>query len=285
LYEILETQLGAAGWHKGRNLEIDYRWGANDPARLVRNAEELVQSAPDVLLATGTAALVPLHKATSTIPIVFWGVSDPVAQGFVNSLAHPGGNLTGFSSFEPSIGTKWLQLLKDVAPSVTNVTVMFNPQTSPYNAMWMRSIEAAAPAFGVVPVQGSVHNDEDIRRIVTLLGTKSGSGLIVPSDSFTFERERAELIGSLATSNRLPGIYAYPRFVHAGGLIAYGIDLAEQVRQAADYVDRILKGAKAGELPIQAPTRYAMTINLVTAKALGLSIPPHLLATADEIIE
>jgi putative ABC transport system substrate-binding protein len=146
------------------NLEIDYRWGANDPARLVRNAEELVQSAPDVLLAAGTPALVPLHKATRTIPIVFWGVSEPVAQGFVNSLAHPGGNLTGFSNFEPSIGSKWLQLLKDVAPSVTNVTVMFNPQTSPFNAMWMRSIEAAAPAFGVIAVQGSVHNDEDIRR-------------------------------------------------------------------------------------------------------------------------
>src|SRR5262249_20729048 len=154
--EALETRLDAAGWHKGRNLEITYRWGANDPEQLARYANELVLSAPDVLVLFGTAALIPLRRATTTIPIIFTAVSDPVAQGFVASLAHPGGNLTGFSNFEPNIGSKWVQLLKEIAPSVTHVGVLFNPRTSPYNALWMHSIEAAAPGFSVSVAQVSV---------------------------------------------------------------------------------------------------------------------------------
>ena len=277
-----ETQLETAGWRKGSNLELIYRWGSK-PEIIRRNAEELVQLAPDILLAFGTPALIPLHKATTTIPIVFTSVSDPVAQGFVTSLSHPGGNLTGFSNFELNIGGKWMQLLKDIAPSVTDVAVMFNPRTSPYNALWMRSIEAAAPSFGMAAVQASVQSEEDIRRTIDPLGKKPGGSLVVPADSFTYEH--ADVIASLANSNRLPAIYAFPLFAHRGGLIAYGVDLAEQFRQAAGYVDRILKGDKPGELPIQAPTRYTMTVNLKTAKALGLSIPPNLLALADEVIE
>jgi putative ABC transport system substrate-binding protein len=281
--EAFEMQLGVAGWQKGRNLEMTYRWGASDPERLARYAQELVQSGPDVLMVHGTPALIPLRQLTTTIPIVFTAVSDPVSQGFVTSVSRPGGNLTGFSNFDADIGTKWLQLLKDIVPSVKQVNVMFNPRTSPYNLLFMRSIEAAAPSFGVLASQASVHNEDDIRRAISVLKAGSDGALIVPSDPFT--HDHAALIGSLATSSRLPGIYAFARFAHNGGLIAYGIDLDEQLPKAGDYVARILRGAKAGELPIQAPTRFRMTINLKSAKTLNLQIPSTLLALADEVIE
>jgi putative ABC transport system substrate-binding protein len=279
----LENQLDAEGWHKGRNLEIAYRWGASNPERLAQYANELALPAPDVLVTLGTAALIPMQKATTTIPIVFTVVSDPVAQGFVASLAHPGGNMTGFSNYEPDVGRRWLQLLKEVVPSAAQIAVLFNPRTSPYNTLWMRSIEAAAPGFGVSTFQVSVQSDEDIRRAFNTLLTKPATGLIVPSDSFTFER--AALIASLATDGRIPAVYAFPRFAHEGGLISYGIDLVEQLGKAAGYVNRILKGERAGDLPVQGPTRYTMTINLKTAKAFGLSIAPGLIASADEVIE
>jgi putative ABC transport system substrate-binding protein len=278
-----ETQLGAAAWHNGRNVELTYRWGASNPERLTLYANELVRAAPDVLVALGTPALAPLHKATATIPIVFTSVSDPVGQGFAASLAHPGGNMTGFSNYEPSIGAKWLQLLKEAAPLLTQATVMFNPDTSPYNALWMQAIETAAPGFGMSAVQASVHTDEDIRNAIGALRAKAGSSLIVPSDSYTFVH--SSLITEIALSNRIPAMYAFSRFAKDGGLIAYGVDLVEQFGRAADYVSRILKGAKPEDLPIQAPTRYTMTINLKTAKALGLTFPDKLLATADEVIE
>jgi putative tryptophan/tyrosine transport system substrate-binding protein len=281
--EAFETQLGVAGWRKGRNLEISYRWGASNPDFLARYAEELVQSAPDVLMVHGTPALIPLRQRTTTIPIVFTAVSDPVSQGFVKSVSHPGGNLTGFSNFDADIGSKWLQLLKDIAPSVRDISVMFNPRTSPYNSLFMRSIEAASPSFGVLPAQASVHDEDEIRSAISLLGTKANGALIVPSDPFT--HDHAALIASHAANNRLPGIYAFARFAQNGGLIAYGIDLEEQLPKAAEYVARILKGEKVGELPIQAPTRFRMTINLKTAKAFNLQIPPMLLALADEVIE
>jgi len=276
-----EAQLGVAGWQKGRNVEIIYRWGASDAERLARYAEELVQSAPDVFMVHGTPALIPLRKVTTTIPIVFTAVSDPVSQGFVSSISRPGGNLTGFSNFDADIGSKWLHLLKELVPSVKKVRVMFNPRTSPYNAFFMNSIAAAAPPLGVLAAQASVHNEDDIQKVI---GTgEADSALIVPSDPFT--HDHATLIGSLATNNRLPGIYAFARFAQNGGLIAYGIDLDEQLPRAADYVARILKGEKAADLPIQAPTRFRMTINLKTAKTLGLQVPDKLLALADEVIE
>jgi putative tryptophan/tyrosine transport system substrate-binding protein len=279
-----EMGLDEAGWRKGRNCEIAYRWGASDPERLDHYAEELVKSAPDVFLVHGTPALIPLRKANTTIPIVFTAVSDPVGQGFVASLAHPGGNITGFSNYDPNIGTKWLQLLKEVAPVVTNVAVMFNSRTSPYNAtLFMHSIEEAAPAFGVKVAQASILNDEDIRKTIAFLGSKLGSGLIVPSDPFTFDR--AALITSLAMSNRLPAIYAFRGFAHAGGLLAYGVDFEEQLRKAAGYVNRIMNGESPSDLPVQAPTKYELVINLKSAKALNLDIPEALLVTADEVIE
>ena len=279
-----ETGLDAAGWHKGRNCAITYRWGASDPERLAHYAEELVQSAPDVFLVHGTPALIPLRKTNTTIPIVFTAVSDPVGQGFVASLAHPGGNITGFSNYDPNIGSKWLQLLREVAPFVTNVAVMFNARTSPYNAtLFMHSIEEAAPAFGVLAAQATILGDEDIRKTIALLGSKPGSGLIVPSDPFTFDR--AALITALAMSNRLPAVYAVRGFAHDGGLVAYGIDLDEQLRKAAGYVDQIMDGENPSELPVQTPTKYELVINIKTAKALNLAIPQPLLATADEVIE
>jgi ABC-type uncharacterized transport system substrate-binding protein len=281
--EAFEMQLGVTGWQKGRNLEIIYRWGASDPERLARYAQELVQSGPDVLMVHGTPALIPLRQLTTTIPIVFTAVSDPVSQGFVTSVSRPGGNLTGFSNFDADIGTKWLQLLKDIVPSVKQVNVMFNPRTSPYNLLFMRSIEAAAPSFGVRASQASVQNEDDIRRAISVLEAGSDGALIVPSDPFT--HDHAALIASLATSRRLPGVYAFARFAHNGGLVAYGIDLDEQLPKAGEYVARILRGAKPGELPIQAPTRFRMTINLKSAKTLDLQIPSTLLALADEVIE
>ena len=283
LVGAFETGLGAAGWHKGRNLELTYRWGASNPDLLSRYAEELVRAAPDILLAFGTATLIPLHKATTTIPIVFSSVSDPVGQGFVASVSHPGGNLTGFSNFDPDIGSRWLQVLKDAAPAVTHVTVMFNPRTSPYNALWMQAIERTAPGFQVSVSQASVQSDEEIRNTITGLGTKPGSGLLIPSDSFTYQR--TAIIAALAIDNQVPGIHAFPRFVHEGGLIAYGVDLVDQLRNAGGYVARILKGDNPADLPIQAPLRYTFAINLKTADALGLSVPHGLLNAADEVIE
>jgi putative tryptophan/tyrosine transport system substrate-binding protein len=281
--EAFETQLGVAGWQRGRNLEITYRWGASDPERLARYAEELVRSTPDVFMVHGTPALIPLRKLTTAIPIVFTAVSDPVSQGFVKSVSRPGGNLTGFSNFDADIGSKWLQLLKDIIPSVKQVKVMFNPRTSPYNAFFMNSISAAAPLFGVSSTHASVQNEEDIQGTISVLGAEGDGALIVPSDPFT--HDHAALIASLATRHRLPGIYAFARFAKNGGLIAYGIDLDEQLPKAADYVARILRGERPGGLPIQAPTRFRMTINLRTARILSLEIPPTLLALADEVIE
>jgi len=280
---VFERGLGAAGWYKGRNLELIYRWGESNPDLLSHYAEELVGAAPDILLAFGTSALIPLHKATTTIPIVFAWVSDPVGQGFVASVSHPGGNVTGFSNFDSDIGSKWLQVLKDVAPPVTHVAVMFNPRTSPYNALWKRAIEQAAPGFQVSVSQASVQSDEDIRNAITGLGTKPGSGLLIPSDSFTYQR--TAIIAALAIGNQVPAICAFPRFVHDGGLIAYGVDQADQLRNASEYVARILKGDNPADLPIQAPTRYTLAINLETAKALGLTVRQGLPDAADEVIE
>ena len=283
LVEALETGLDAVGLHNGRNVELRYRWGASNPEQLSRHAAELVQGPPNILVAFGTPALVSLHKATTTIPIVFTGVSDPVGQGFVASVSRPGGSLTGFSNFDPDMGSKWLQVLKDAAPSVTHVAVMFNSRTSPYNASWMQAIVKSAPGFEVAASQSSIESDEDIRGVIAGLGAHPGSGLLVPSDPFTYER--SAMIAALALANRVPAVYAYPRFARDGGLIAYGVDLANQLRNAGGYVARILKGDNPADLPIQAPTRYTLAINLKTAKAMGLTMPIGLLNAADEVIE
>jgi putative tryptophan/tyrosine transport system substrate-binding protein len=235
-----------------------------------------------VIPAFTTPSLVPLWKQTRTIPIVFTSVSDPVAQGFVANFARPGGNLTGFANFEPNMGAKWLQLLKEITPLATHVSVMFNPQTSPYNTLFLRSIETAAQS-SITVTAALLQNVDEIKPTFVRLGREAGTSLIVPPDTFTYTY--SEQLVAAAADQRIPAIYAFRRFALDGGLASYSIDIGEQFRQAAIYIDRILKGAKPGGLPIQMPTKFGLVINLKTAKALGLEVPPALLARADEVIE
>jgi ABC-type uncharacterized transport system substrate-binding protein len=235
-----------------------------------------------VILAGTSRTVVALQRATRTVPIVFTNIYEPVAQGFVQSLAHPGGNTTGFTMVEATVGAKWLGLLKQIAPHLARVAFMFNP-SNPGPMQSYRSVEAAAPNNGVEAVKIPVHGPAEIEAAMTMLGREPGGGLIVPPDAFLSEYRK--LIIDLAARYRLPAIYGLSSFAAQGGLAAYGINVTEQFRQAAEYVDRILRGEKAGDLPVQQPTKFELVINLKTATALGLEVPPSLLATADEVIE
>jgi putative ABC transport system substrate-binding protein len=270
------------GWTESQNLRIDVRWNAGD-AELARiYAAQLIGLMPDVILADSTASLMVIQQATSTVPVVFFAVSDPVAQGFVASLTQPGGNLTGFSAYEFSVGGKWVDLLKEAAPGLARVAVMFNPEMSPQSQFYMRSIEAAAASVGAQAIAVPVRATADIEQASESFSPQPGGGLILLSDSFL--RLRLKLIADLAARHRLPSISTYPDFLKEGGLMYYGVRIG-QYRQAAMYVDRILKGAKPGDLPVQQPDKYTLGINLKTAKALGLTIPLPLLYLADEVIE
>jgi len=240
---------------------------------------------PDVILTTSTTNLTVIQQATSTVPVVFLEVSDPVAQGFVASVTQPGGNLTGFSMYEFSLGGKWLGLLKEAAPGLARVAVMFNPDTSPQSKFFMRAVETAAPSFGVQAIAVPVRTTADIEPALASFARQPNGGLILPTDTFT--RLRQALITDLAGRHRLPSIGAESEFAKAGGLMYYSanINLVTQFRQAATYVDRILKGAKPGDLPVQQADKYTLAINLKTAKTLGLTLPPGLLAIADEVVE
>jgi putative tryptophan/tyrosine transport system substrate-binding protein len=272
--------LRQSGWIEGQNLRIDVRFNADDAALARTNAVELIGLTPDVILAGSTVNLIPVAQVTRTVPVVFVSVADPVAQGFVASVRHPGGNLTGFSLFEFSLGGKWLDLLKQVAPSLTRVAMIFNPDTAPYSKFFIEVIEAAAPSLGVQPIAFPVQASADIEAALASFARQPNGGLITwGTDLFSF-------IVDLARRYRLPSISPGP-IVKDGGLMDYGpsIDLPSRFRQAATYVDRILKGEKPADLPIQAPTKYWLVINLKSAKALGLTIPETLLATADEVIQ
>jgi putative ABC transport system substrate-binding protein len=261
------------GWIEGQNLRIDVRWNAGN-AELARiYAAQLIGLTPDVILASGTTNLTVIQQATSTVPIVFVLVSDPVAQGFVASVTQPGGNLTGFSSYEFSIGGKWLGLLKEAASGLARVAVMFNPDTSPQFKFLMRAVEAAASSLGVQVIAAPVRATADIEPALESLARQPNGGLLLPTDTFT--RLRQKLIADLAVRNRLPSISAYSDFAKDGGLMCYSNDINTlgQHRQAATYVDRILKGVKPGDLPVQQPDKYTLAINLKTAKTLGLTIP------------
>jgi putative ABC transport system substrate-binding protein len=271
------------GWAEGRNIRIDPRWDARTADRAQVGAIELISLQPDVIVAHATGSLVALRQETRTIPIVFTVVSEPVANGFVQSLAHPGGNVTGFSNLEATVAAKWVEILKEIAPRVTRVAIMFNPQVTPTGALFARSAEAAAPTFAVTPVVVPVHETAEIESTIKKLGQEPGGALMLAPDAFVFRHHK--LIIEVATRYLLPTMYFNRDFVAAGGLLAYGVDPVQQFRQAATYVDRILRGAKAGDLPVQQPTRFELIINLKTAKALGLEIPPTLLARADEVIE
>jgi putative ABC transport system substrate-binding protein len=280
----LHQALQESGWVDGRNLRIDRRWAAGNPGRIEALAKELVGLQPEVIVGYSTPTVVALRKETDTIPIVFVQVSDPIGTGFIANLAHPGGNITGFSNFESSMGGKWVELLKETAPGVARVALMFNPETAPYvTSYYQGPFEAAAPSFGVQPSVNPVHNDLEVESAITALGREPGGGLVVMPDSFNIvHRER---IIALAARHKLPVIYPYRFAVMEGGLMSYGVDQVDLFRRAAAYVDRILKGAKPADLPVQAPTKFEFVINLKTAKALGLTVPPTLLATADEVID
>ena len=270
------------GWREGANLVIDYRYGADDSEQMRRDAAELVGLKPDVIWTSGGLGLLSLKRATHSIPIVFTTVYDPVGSGYVPSLARPGGNITGFTLGEFSMGGKTLEVLKEVAPQVSRVAVLLNLEQPPHVAMW-RSIEAIAPSFGVRLTPADAPDSDEIERAIEAFAREPNGGLIVLPSPIT--QVHRELITALAARHRLPAAYAFRFYVTSGGLVSYGIDPADQARQAAGYVDRILKGEKPADLPIQQPTKFELVINLKTAKALGLDIPTSLLARADEMIE
>jgi putative tryptophan/tyrosine transport system substrate-binding protein len=280
----LTDELAKLGWTDNRNIKIDYRFAPADHRRLQQVAEELVKSQPDLIFASTTPAVAALHRNPGTIPIVFVAVSDPVGSGFVANLAKPGSNITGFTNIEASMAGKWLELLKEIAPQITRVALIFNPETAPgAGSYFLAPFEAAAPLFAVEPIAAPVHNAVEMEATVAELGGHPGSGLIVMSDVF-FAANR-ELIIASASRHRLPAIYPTSYYARSGGLAAYGADSADLYRRAAPYIDRILKGEKPGNLPVQNPTKFELVINLSAAKALGLTVPPSLLARADEVIE
>jgi putative tryptophan/tyrosine transport system substrate-binding protein len=270
------------GWVEGRNLEIHYRWGGADPSRMRVYAAELVGLNPDVIFAAPTLALAELQRATRTIPVVFAQVSDPIGAGFVTSLAHPKGNITGFANLEFAVGAKWLELLKQIAPSVTRAAVIYDPAT-PSATGFLPLIDAAGRSLGVDVFIHGVRDTSEIESVINALAAKPNGGLIVLASALLTEKR--DLIISLANKSRLPAMFTFRYYAEAGGLASYGVDNHDLYRRAASYVDRILRGEKPGDLPVQAPTKYELVINLKTAKALGLAIPPSVLARADEVIE
>ena len=274
--------LSELGWTDGRNVRIDLRWGASDPDNVRKYAAEFVALAPDVILATGSVTVGPLLQATRAVPIVFVSVPDPVGAGFVDSLARPGGNATGFINFEYGISVKWLELLKEIAPSVRRVGVIRDP-TLAVGAGQFGAIQAVAPTFGVELSPVNVRDVAEIGRTVAAFARSSNGGLIVTGSALAVVHRA--LIVTLAARHKLPAVYFDRFFVTAGGLISYGANQVDQFRRAAGYVDRILKGERPADLPVQAPTKYELVVNLKTAKALGLDVPPTLIARADELIE
>jgi len=276
-------RLNELGWVAGSNIHIEYRWGAGNIDRVRLFAKELIQLNPDVLVAITTPATAALQAETHTIPIVFAQVSDPVGSGFVNSLAHPGGNITGFINIEASLSGKWLELMHEIAPQVSRVGFLFNPQTAPYARYYLDAFRAAGSALTIEPVEASFHNAAELEAVTAKLGREGGAGLMVMPDTST--GIFIQTIISLADRYRLPAIYAFSAYATLGGLLSYGIDFTDTLRGAATYVDRILRGAKPNELPVQLPTKFELIINLKTAKTLGLSVSPHLLAIADKVIE
>jgi putative ABC transport system substrate-binding protein len=279
---VFVQALQQLGWTDGRNMRIDVRWGAVDADRYRKYADELVALAPDVILAASSAALGPLQRATHTVPIVFANVADPVGAGYVDSLARPGGNVTGFALFEYGIAGKWLELLKQIAPALTRAAVMRDPTISLGIGQWA-VIQATAPSTGVELSLVNMRDASEIERDITALARSSNGGLIVTASPLASQHR--ELIIRLAADLKVPAVYFERYFVTGGGLISYGPHMIDQYQGAASYVDRILKGEKAADLPVQAPTKYELAINLKTAKALGLTVPPSVLARADEVIE
>jgi putative ABC transport system substrate-binding protein len=276
----LESGLLALGWMKGRNIQLEYWWAPGGQTDLRNRAAELVAGAPDLIVASGTSVLLVVLEATQSIPVLFTGVSDPEGAGFATSLARPGGNLTGFANFEPTISGKWLEILKEVAPHVTRVGILRYRDTLP---RFPPMFDGLAPSFGIDPVKIDIRSTDELEPAMSALARQSNVGLIVlPDPAFVTQRR---LIVELAARHHIPAVYPFPFFAEDGGLVSYGVSQYDQLRQAASYVDRILKGEKPADLPVQAPTKFELIVNLKTAKALGITVPPSLLARADEVIE
>jgi putative ABC transport system substrate-binding protein len=279
----LRQGLEELGWSEGRNLRVEWHWSGGDVERIRTTAARLAELAPDLIVANGTVNLTAIKQATRAIPIVFVLINDPVGQGFISSLAQPGGNITGFTFVEYSMFGKSLELLKQLAPGIARVAFMFNPDTSPYYSQFLPSFEIAARNSAVAVAGAHVRSEAEIGAAVAGLGAKPGGGLIVPPDTYTLVHRG--LIVEAVRRHRLPAIYSYRQHVQEGGLMAYGPDTADIFRRSASYIDRILRGANPAELPAQAPTKFEFAINLATATTLGLTVPPTLAALADEVIE
>jgi putative ABC transport system substrate-binding protein len=279
---VFQQTLEMLGWTGPRRPQINYYWNISSADRAKEATAELMKRPPDVIFAAIGPAVAAAKAATSTIPIVFAAVSEPVSRGFVQSLAHPGGNITGFANMEPTVGSKWLELLKEIAPEVTRVAVVFNPDSGAARPFF-NSMEEVAPRFGMQVSMAAVHDPTEIESAITTFAKQPNGGLINPPDGFSATYYK--LFIELTARYRLPAVYSVPTFTNAGGLVSYAASLIEQYRQAAGYVDRILRGEKPADMPVQQPTKFDLVINLKTAKALGLTIPAILQATADEIIE
>jgi putative tryptophan/tyrosine transport system substrate-binding protein len=275
--------LAELGWVEGRNLNIEWRWTGGDITRVREYATELVRLAPDVIVANGTPSVAALKQATTSIPIVFVVVNDPVAQGIIVSMAHPGGNITGFSFLEYSMVGKSLEMLKQVAPGTVRVAIMFNPDTYPYYALHLRSFETVARTLSLQLTAAQVRSSEEIDEVVAKLAQQPGSALLITPDPYLVVHRGA--VVRAAGQYRVPATYSYRQHVQEGGLMSYGADTVDIFRRSASYIDRILKGTSPADLPAQAPVKFEIAINLKTAKALGLDIPPNLLALADDVIE
>jgi putative ABC transport system substrate-binding protein len=280
----LQRGLYKFGWSQGSNLGIDYRWAPDDPVLVWKFAKELVELQPEVIVAPSSPVVATLLGQTRNIPIVFVSISDPIGEGFVASFAHPGGNVTGFTNFESSMTGKWVELLKDIAPGITRVGFIFNPQTTAGGGSYfLRPIDAAVTASKVKAVMALVHDDDEIEAAFAALAREPGAGAVLLPDVFTVAHHL--LVVTLAERYRVPTVYGYRFMAERGGLISYGVEVDNLFERAATYVDRILKGAKPADLPVQAPTKFELAVNQKTAKALGLTIPPMLLAIADKVIE
>jgi putative ABC transport system substrate-binding protein len=283
LVAVFRAGLRDLGWTEDHNIRLDYRWATSDSESIQRSAKELAALQPDLILSSSTPTTASLLQQTRTIPIIFANIVDPVGSGFVASLPRPGGNVTGFLNLEASMTSKWLELLKEIAPRVTRVAIFFNPSTAPYAEIYLTPFNAAAASLGVETIVAPVRDMTELDTVIAAQARDPNGGLMVMPDGFMFAHH-AE-IASLAARYRLPTVSSYRAFPKAGGLLSYGNDILDNYRRAATYADRILKGEKPSELPVQFPVKFELVVNLKTAKALGLEVPPTLLATADEVIE
>jgi putative ABC transport system substrate-binding protein len=266
-----EQGLARLGWIVGRNLEIDYRWDMNETEKARLAVADLLALAPNIILANGTQALAAAQQSTRTVPIVFTAVSEPVGQGFVASLARPGGNITGFTNLEPTVAAKWVELLKEIAPKTTRITVIFNPDTSAFAMLFYRAAEGASQKLGMQTILAPVHDDAGIEASLMAAGREPGGGVIIPPDSFM--SARSKFVVETAVHYNVPAIFQFRFFTAEGGLLSYGIDLPDLYLRSASYADRILRGEKPADLPVQQPTKFQLVINLKSAKALGLPLP------------